>query len=398
MLIFAADPSDAARLRLNTEVAKIEQSLKASPHRDRFVVTVNHATQARDLRTRILSDRPAFVHFIGHGAGPAGLVLEDEQGNARMVSTDALAELFNLFKGVVTCVILNACYSEIQAKAIAEPISRVIGLPQAVGDAAAIDFSVGFYDALFAGETVARAFEFGKNAIRLESLADDARHALPARDIATPVADALPPDLAPVLLGTEPTAPTPEPGRPIAALVIAALVVAGALGLGADALFASSTRPDVTTVAGALRARYADVLASSVGAHGPQVNYRRLKAAVFKAYPACEGDPALLREAAQLLVTTVASPNDPNTADDLNLLAVDLPAILQSRLAWLEGEVMKALARSQPATVGLPAELRVNLMAPDTIVERFEDRGSVTKQITELRVAIDQFTRQTERP
>jgi hypothetical protein len=67
-------------------------------------------------------------------------------GQAKFVDAEALAGLFKLFADRVQCVILNACYSEVQAEAIARYIPYVIGMSEAIGDRAAIEFSVGFYD------------------------------------------------------------------------------------------------------------------------------------------------------------------------------------------------------------------------------------------------------------
>ncbi len=60
------------------------------------------------------------VHFCGHGSGEEGLSFEDETGQARLVNADTLAEFFELFADKLECVILNACYSEVQAEAVAE--------------------------------------------------------------------------------------------------------------------------------------------------------------------------------------------------------------------------------------------------------------------------------------
>ena len=60
-----------------------------------------------------------------------------------------------------TYLVLNACYSEIQAEAIHEHVNYVIGMNRAVGDKAAINFAVAFYDGLAAGEDVEFAFELG---------------------------------------------------------------------------------------------------------------------------------------------------------------------------------------------------------------------------------------------
>lgn len=48
------------------------------------------------------------------------------------MSTTALAILFVLFTEQVKCVLLNACYSKTQAKAIARHINYVIGMSQAI--------------------------------------------------------------------------------------------------------------------------------------------------------------------------------------------------------------------------------------------------------------------------
>ena len=70
------------------------------------------------------------------------------------ISPEALAKLFALVADQVECVLLNACYSEIQAKAIVQHIPFVIGMNRAIGDKAAIAFSVGFYKALGANRSI----------------------------------------------------------------------------------------------------------------------------------------------------------------------------------------------------------------------------------------------------
>ena len=59
------------------------------------------------------------------------------------------------------CVVLNACYSQRQAKAIAKHVDCVIGMSKGITDAAAIDFSAAFYAALADGESIQRAYESG---------------------------------------------------------------------------------------------------------------------------------------------------------------------------------------------------------------------------------------------
>jgi len=98
--------------------------------------------------------------------------LENELGNIHPVSPEVLKSLFELVVSYVECVILNACYSETQAKAIAEHIDYVVGMSQAIGDKAATAFSVGFYRAVGAGRTIEDAFNFGVVELGLLNIAE----------------------------------------------------------------------------------------------------------------------------------------------------------------------------------------------------------------------------------
>lgn len=77
-----------------------------------------------------------------------------------------------MFADKVECVVLNACYSEIQAKAIAQHIDYVIGMSKEIGDAAAIEFAVGFYDALGNGREVEFAYKYGCSAIHMAGMGE----------------------------------------------------------------------------------------------------------------------------------------------------------------------------------------------------------------------------------
>jgi len=170
ILVLAANPTNLPHLRLDEEIREIERGLRATRQRDRFTLVPRMATRAEDLRRAMLEVEPRIVHFCGHGTASSGVVLEDRDGRAMSAPPEALADLFNLFSNQVDCVLLNACHSEPQALAIARHIPYVIGMSTAIGDQAAIKFSVAFYDALGAGRPVEFAYRYGCNAIALENL------------------------------------------------------------------------------------------------------------------------------------------------------------------------------------------------------------------------------------
>lgn len=186
ILILSANPKGTSPLRLDEEVREIKAGIQRSRYRDRFVIEYQLAARPRDVQRAMLDCKPQIVHFCGHGTGDKGLVLEDETGKVKAVSTPALATLFELFSDQVECVLLNACYSRVQAKAIARHINYVIGMKQAIGDRAAIEFATSFYDALGAGESVDFAFRLGKNAMQLAGTSEENTPALIPKTIAKP--------------------------------------------------------------------------------------------------------------------------------------------------------------------------------------------------------------------
>ncbi len=186
ILILTANPKNTDKLRLDEEVREIQEGLQRSRSRDQFEIISRWAVRPDDLRRALLDHEPQIVHFSGHGIGTDGLVLESNVGQMKPVSGQSLARLFKLFQDKVECVLLNACYSEVQANAIHQHIDHVIGMSNAIGDRAAIEFAVGFYDGLGAGRSYADAFEFGLSAIDLEGIQETATPQLKQRSLPSP--------------------------------------------------------------------------------------------------------------------------------------------------------------------------------------------------------------------
>jgi hypothetical protein len=184
LLFLTANPKGTTTLRLDQEIRDITEGLQRAKHREAFQLESRWAVRPRDIQRALLDLNPQIVHFSGHGLGeltapdettrklnaPEGLAFEDPEGQIAIASTTALATLFSLFKGTIQCVVLNACYSANQAEAIAQHIPHVIGMNNAIGDKAAIEFAVSFYDALGAGRDVPFAYELAKNAIQLSGI------------------------------------------------------------------------------------------------------------------------------------------------------------------------------------------------------------------------------------
>jgi hypothetical protein len=170
ILFLAANPSTTTRLRLDEEVRAIDQALRQANYRDQFDLRQHWAVRVADLQELLLRHQPHIVHFSGHGSPAGQLLLEDDRSREFAVPPDALSRLFAILRDRVRCVVLNACYSEPQAQAIAAHIDCVIGMPDAIGDAASLNFAASFYQALAYGRDVQTAFDLGCNRIDLQGL------------------------------------------------------------------------------------------------------------------------------------------------------------------------------------------------------------------------------------
>ncbi|MBD2041216.1 AAA-like domain-containing protein [Microcoleus sp. FACHB-672] len=173
ILFLAANPKNTTYVNLQKEAQEIAQGLELANKGDKFQLEQQWVVTPRDMQRAVIDCNPEIVHFSGHGAGEDGLSLEDETGPAKLVNAKALAALFELFMDRVECVVLNACYSDVQANAIARHIPYVIGMKQAVGDNAAREFAVGFYDALAAGESIEFAYKSGCVSIAMAGIPEE---------------------------------------------------------------------------------------------------------------------------------------------------------------------------------------------------------------------------------
>lgn len=99
-------------------------------------------------------------------------MVADDLGHPRAVPPDALTELFRILRHGLRCVVLNACYTDDQARAIAAHVPFVVGMAGGILDDAAIRFAAGFYLGVAHGQSVGAAFQLGRNRLRLRAHPD----------------------------------------------------------------------------------------------------------------------------------------------------------------------------------------------------------------------------------
>lgn len=170
VLFLAANPLQNNILSLDEEIRAITEKIRLSDHRDSLDLISRWAVRPDDLLQILNELKPHIVHFSGHGTSGGEIYLADNSRNAHPVSASALQRLLSTLKDNIRLVVLNACYSKIQAEAITNVIDCAIGMNAPVRDDAAIIFAGSLYRAIGFGRSIREAFEQGLAAVSLHNL------------------------------------------------------------------------------------------------------------------------------------------------------------------------------------------------------------------------------------
>jgi len=174
VLFVSADPTDASRLKIQQEIREVEQELAMSEVRESAQIRTSFATRPKDLSRKLLElPRPNILHFSGHGSKTFGeLCLENDFNETIALDSESISFLLKPISEDLECVVLNSCYSDSQTRQILVFSDHVIAMDGGIPDDSAIAFSIGFYQAIFATESIENSFELGCGQIAMLNSGD----------------------------------------------------------------------------------------------------------------------------------------------------------------------------------------------------------------------------------
>lgn len=175
ILVLKATPDDLEKIDVDGEIEIIKKEAERSDVRDKIDVGTDLQASADNFNARILKMRPEILHFAGHGKN-GRLVLRSESGGGNPVRKEAIARALGEHKDTIACVILNACSTVEQGRAIAENIANVIVTNRAIEDNSAKKFSRAFYQALFSGESYLKAYQIALSSLDLMGMNEDSNY------------------------------------------------------------------------------------------------------------------------------------------------------------------------------------------------------------------------------
>jgi len=173
VLFLAANPLDQPQLRLDEEARAIADMIRKARHRDSVKLESCWAVRPMDVLQALNEFSPAIVHFSGHGSTDDEIVFQDAQGNAKMVSKDAIVQTMMASSESIRLVFFNTCYSRNQAEAVVEHVEAAIGMNTSIGDEAARVFASQFYSSIGFGHSVKKAFDQAKALLMMEGIREE---------------------------------------------------------------------------------------------------------------------------------------------------------------------------------------------------------------------------------
>jgi hypothetical protein len=170
ILFLSANPWTTSRILVDEEAREIFERIQEGPYRGRFELHNHAATRPIDLQKLLLFYRPHIVHFSGHGNKKQKLILGGTPGRGKTVDRQGLVELLALYNTHLRLVLLNACFTKVQARLLSEVIDYAVGTGKGIGDKAGVAFAGAFYRALGFGKSIKDAFDSAKAELALTKM------------------------------------------------------------------------------------------------------------------------------------------------------------------------------------------------------------------------------------
>ncbi len=161
VLFIAADPGRSDRQVVSDEMRHIEEAIRRNGRRDAVVLASRHGLRHDDLIRALREEKPDILHIAGHGDERGVHLIDPQTSRAVALGAESLARILRLFDHL-RGVVLTIPHSAAIADALVDTVDFAIGIEGVPSDKARRDLAGAFYDAVSAGDSIARAFGMGE--------------------------------------------------------------------------------------------------------------------------------------------------------------------------------------------------------------------------------------------
>ena len=164
-VLFIASNPTAMTFGFAEELHRIEEARRAHP--GSFTVEARWSVSLAGLKDYKTGAQPAVVHILSPTVDPvtATIILSDRSGGPEYVGVKAFTAAFAGRTVPPRLVVINTCHSRPFAEALSSHVGCAISIDGWIDDRAAVAFSDALYRALAAGDSVAEAFDLGRDAV-----------------------------------------------------------------------------------------------------------------------------------------------------------------------------------------------------------------------------------------
>jgi Tfp pilus assembly protein PilF len=159
ILMLSANPENTAESSKRTGLKEIRDALKRSNYSQLLEIQERLDTSAADI-SQVLSElQPYIVNISGDEDGIDSLTLANISGeNIFKNREELIANLFQYHSKNIKCIILNGCFSIIQAREIIRYVEFIIGISQNLKNSTVINFLAEFYYQVGSQRTIRDAY------------------------------------------------------------------------------------------------------------------------------------------------------------------------------------------------------------------------------------------------
>lgn len=176
VLFLTSNPDPKSSLRVDVEVARVQNSIRGSKFRDSVNILYKPAANLQTIIDGLNDHRPQIVHFSGHG-GPSGIVTDKggiSGSHTDLLDYDLLAKALAATDYPPSVLVLNSCWSSQGKKSLLPSVDHLVSMKVPISDIAAAAFAPVFYAALASGQSLTAAFRQGLLAVEAASISEAA--------------------------------------------------------------------------------------------------------------------------------------------------------------------------------------------------------------------------------
>lgn len=176
VLFITANPDEGAPLRVDAEVRRVQEAIRASKFAESVQVEYRPAADLKTILDGLNDLQPQVVHFSGHG-NEGGLLTDtgkiDDDASDEL-SYGLLGRALDATDNPPDVVVLNSCQSSEAKDEVLPKVRFLVSMNVPISDIAAAAFAPQFYAALASGQSVQSAFKQGAVAVEAASISEAA--------------------------------------------------------------------------------------------------------------------------------------------------------------------------------------------------------------------------------